>query len=73
MIPIGYPRRIDRPHAAVIFCAPRGPLLATEVAMAIERWKPKREATRQEEFPSQAAASHEEAFRFPSPPPARVV
>ena len=50
MIPIGYPRRIDRPHAAVIFCAPRGPSLATEVATGIERWKPKREATRQEEF-----------------------
>jgi hypothetical protein len=50
MIPIGYPPRIDRPHAAMIFCAPRGPLLATEVAMGMERWKPKREATRQEEF-----------------------
>ena len=48
MIPIAYTRRIDRPHAAVILCAPRELALATEVAM--KRWQPKRESTRQEEF-----------------------
>ena len=51
MIPIAYAPRIDRPHQAVIFCAPREPALATEVvAMAMKRWNPKRETTRQEEF-----------------------
>ncbi len=32
----------------MIFCVPREPPLATDVAM--ERWSPKRETTRQEEF-----------------------
>lgn len=50
MIPIAYPPRIDRPHAAVISWAPREPSLAVEVAMGMERWSPKRETTRQEEF-----------------------
>jgi hypothetical protein len=50
MIPIACTPRIDRPHPAMIFCAPRELVLATEVAMAMERWHPKREATRQEEF-----------------------
>lgn len=48
MIPIACTPRIDRPHPAVIFCAPRGPSLAAEVAM--ERWNPKRETTRQEDL-----------------------
>ncbi len=48
MIPIAYAPRIDRSHPAVISCAPREPLLATEVAM--ERWSPTQETTRQEEF-----------------------
>jgi hypothetical protein len=34
----------------VIFCAPSELSLATEVAMGMERWRPKREATRQEQF-----------------------
>ena len=40
-----YRQRIDRPHPAVIFCAPREPLLALEVAMGMgmERWNPRRE------------------------------
>ena len=50
MIPIACAPRIDRPYAAMIFCAPREPSLATEAAMGIERWNPKRETTRQEEF-----------------------
>lgn len=50
MIPIAYAPRIDRPHVAMIFCAPCEPSLATEVAMGMERWNPKRETTRQEEF-----------------------
>ncbi len=33
-----------------MFFAPRGPSLASEVAMGMERWHPKREATRQEQF-----------------------
>jgi Transposase DDE domain len=49
MIPIVCTPRVDRPHPAVIFCAPRGPTLATE-AMGMERWNPKRDATRQEQF-----------------------
>jgi len=48
MIPIAYTRRIDRPHPAMILCAPRELSLATEVAM--ERWNLKQETTRQEEF-----------------------
>jgi hypothetical protein len=71
MIPIAYAPRIDGPHRAVIFCAPREIALATEVAaMAMKRWSPKRETTRQEDFLSQAAATHEEALRVPAPPPA---
>ncbi len=50
MIPIAYERRIDRPHAAVIFCTPREHVQAAEVAKVIERWNPKRETTRQEDF-----------------------
>jgi hypothetical protein len=50
MIPIAYAPRIDRPHPAMIFCPPREPPLAKEVAMGMERWNPKRETTRQEEF-----------------------
>ena len=49
MIPIAYAQRIDRAHPPVIFCAPRGPAPATEAA-GMERWHPKREATRQEQF-----------------------
>jgi hypothetical protein len=49
MVPIAYAQRIDRAHPAVIFCAPRGPALATEAA-GMERWHPKRETTRQEQF-----------------------
>ncbi len=48
MIPIAYAPRIDRAHPVMIFCAPCEPALATEAAM--ERWNPKRETTRHEEF-----------------------
>ncbi len=48
MFPIAYARRIDRPHSAVIFCAPREVVLATEVAM--ERWRPSVSVTKQEQF-----------------------
>jgi hypothetical protein len=52
MIPIAYRPRIDRAHPAMIFWVPCEPSLATEVAMGmgIERWNPRRETTRQEEF-----------------------
>ena len=49
MISIVYAQRIDKPHLSMIFCAPRGPALATE-EMAMERWSPKQEPTRQEQF-----------------------
>jgi hypothetical protein len=49
MIPIAYTQRIDRAHRPVIFCAPREPALAPE-AIGMERWHPKQEATRQEQF-----------------------
>jgi hypothetical protein len=49
MIPIAYARRIDRPHVAMIFCGPRGRALARE-AVAMERWSPKQEPTRLEQF-----------------------
>jgi hypothetical protein len=49
MIPIAYAPRIDRPHPAVILCAPRGPAPAPE-AMGMERWKPAQGVTRQEQF-----------------------
>jgi Transposase DDE domain/Transposase domain (DUF772) len=48
MIPIAYTPRIDRPHRAVILWSPRGLVLAPEVAM--KRWEPRQETTRQEEF-----------------------
>ncbi len=50
MIPIACAPRIDRPHPAMIFCVPGEPSLATEVAMGMGRWRPRRETTRQEEF-----------------------
>jgi hypothetical protein len=49
MIPIACTPRIDRPHRPVIFSAPRELAPARE-AMGMERWHPKREATRQEQF-----------------------
>ena len=49
MIPIAYGEGIDRPRLAMIFSAPRGPTLARE-AVAMERWSPKQDPTRQEEF-----------------------
>ncbi len=49
MNPIGYGPGADRAHPAMICWAPCGPSLAT-VAMGMERWKPKRDTTRQEEF-----------------------
>jgi hypothetical protein len=49
MIPIAYAQRIDRPHPAMIFCASRGPVLAKE-AVAVERWRPNLEPTKQEQF-----------------------
>ncbi len=49
MIPIACARRIDRPHPAVILCAPRGPAPAAE-ATKMERWNPGQEVTRQEQF-----------------------
>jgi len=39
--------RIDRPHRAMIFCAPRGLVLAMEVAM--ERWRPSMGLTKLEQ------------------------
>jgi hypothetical protein len=50
MISIAYAPRIDRPHSAVIFFAPRGRSLATEAGMAIARWTPRRDYTKQEQF-----------------------
>jgi hypothetical protein len=50
MIPIACTHRIDTAHPAVIFCAPRGPAPAREAAAGMERWHPKRETTRQEQF-----------------------
>ena len=50
MSPIAYAQGIDRPHRAVIFCAPREPSLASGVAMGMVRWNPKRETTRQEDY-----------------------
>lgn len=48
MIPIAYGSRIDRPHPAMIFCAPRGLTLAMEVAM--ERWRPSVRETKLEQM-----------------------
>jgi len=63
MIPIAYGGRIDRPHPAMIFCAPRGPGLATE-AVAMERWRPKRDATRQEQFILKRLETKRKLFGF---------
>jgi DDE family transposase/transposase-like protein DUF772 len=49
MIPIACAQRIDRPHPAVILCAPRGPAPASE-AMGMKRWNPAQDVTRQEQF-----------------------
>ena len=63
MIPIAYARRIDRPHPAVIFCAPRGPAPARE-AVAMERWSPKQEPTRQEQFILKRLETKRKLFGF---------
>jgi len=70
MIPIACRPRIDGPHPAMIFCAPRELLLATEVAMAMERRHPKRETTRQEEFLLKRLHRTRKLVRVPAPPPA---
>lgn len=48
MIPIAYAGRIDRPHPAVILFSFERAGARAEVAM--ERWNPRQETTRQEEF-----------------------
>lgn len=63
MIPIAYAPRIDRPHPAMIFCAPRGPLPARE-AMAMERWRPNREPTKQEQFILKRLETKRKLFGF---------
>ena len=63
MIPISYAPRIDRPHPAVIFCAPRGPAPARE-AMAMERWLPKQEPTKQEQFILKRLETRRKLFGF---------
>src|SRR5512141_2857965 len=63
MIPIAYAQRIDRAHSPVIFCAPRGPAPATEAA-GMERWHPKREATRQEQFILKRLETRRKLFGF---------
>ena len=63
MIPIACTWRIDRPHPAVILCTPRGPAPATEAA-GMERWHPKREATRQEQFILKSLETKRKLFGF---------
>src|SRR5512141_1638640 len=63
MIPIAYAQRIDRAHSHVIFCAPRGPVPAME-ARGMERWYPKREATRQEQFILKRLETKRKLFGF---------
>jgi len=50
----------------VIFCAPRGPAPATEAA-AMERWHPKRDVTRQEQFILKRLEKKRKLFGFPEP------
>ncbi len=63
MIPIPYALRIDRPHPAMIFCAPRGPAPAWE-AVAMERWRPNREPTKQEQFILKRLEAKRKLFGF---------
>src|SRR6266540_2267082 len=63
MIPIACVRRIDRPHPAVILCAPCGPAPAAE-AMAMKRWNPTQEVTRQEQFILKRLEKKRKLFAF---------
>ena len=63
MIPIAYAPRIDRPHPAVIFCAPCGPSPARE-AVVMERWRPNLEPTKQEQFILKRLETRRKLFGF---------
>ncbi len=62
MNPIAYMLGIDRAHPAMIFLAPRGPLLAAEVAM--ERWRPSSTYTKKEQFILKRLATKRRLFAF---------
>jgi hypothetical protein len=62
MNPIAYMPGIDRAHPAMIFSSPRGPLLASEVAM--ERWRPSGTVTRQEQFILKRLEKRRKLFAF---------
>jgi len=63
LIPIAYAPRFDRPHPAVILCAPRGPAPARE-AMAMEQWRPNQEPTKQEQFILKQLETKRKLFGF---------
>ena len=48
MNPIVYAQRIDKANSAMIFCTPREPTPAMEVAMGMERWQPAARVTEAE-------------------------
>jgi hypothetical protein len=62
MNPIAYMPGIDRAHPAMIFWPPRGPSLATEVAM--ERWRPSKTYTKKEQFILKRLATKRKLFAF---------
>src|SRR6266545_3562881 len=64
MNPIVYAQRIDRAHSAMIFCAPREPMPATEVAMGMERWQPAAGVTEAEKRLMKIAGRSRKLFVF---------
>src|SRR6266568_2187155 len=64
MNPIVYAQRIDRAHPAMIFCTPREPAAATEVAMGRERWQPQARVTEAEKRLMKVAGRSRKLFVF---------
>src|SRR6266568_3331580 len=64
MNPVVYAQRIDRAHPAMIFCTPREPAAATEVAMGRERWQPQARVTEAEKRLMKVAGRSRKLFVF---------
>jgi hypothetical protein len=64
MNPIVCTRRIDRTHLVMIFCTPRAPVPATEVAMGMERWQPVARLTEAEKRLLKVAGRSRKLFVF---------
>ena len=64
MNPMVYAQRIDRAHWAMIFCTPREPTPAAEVAMGMKRWQPAARVTEVEKRLMKIAGRSRKLFVF---------